>query len=104
TEIITMFIYEALPLLYMLHETWNDNNLRTVKAAHTKAAKYKVSDMLTVGREYTVVNETDEYIYSSVSLTTVYSLPTVSISETLYLAAFVCAAFTVLKLLSFHVS
>ncbi|WP_411841863.1 DUF6501 family protein [Salinicoccus sp. HZC-1] len=47
----------------MLHETWNENNLRKVKTVHTNAAKYKVSDMLTEGKEYTVVNETEEYIF-----------------------------------------
>ncbi|WP_031544740.1 DUF6501 family protein [Salinicoccus luteus] len=47
----------------MLHETWNDNNLRTVRVAHTDAKKYKVSDMLTPGETYTVVNETEEYIF-----------------------------------------
>lgn len=47
----------------MLHETWNENKLRKVKTVHTNAAKYKVSDMLTEGKEYTVVNETEEYIF-----------------------------------------
>lgn len=47
----------------MLHETWENNNLRTVKAVHTDAEKFKVSDMLTAGNEYTVVNETEEYIF-----------------------------------------
>ena len=47
----------------MLHETWNDNNLRTVRVKHTDAKKYKVSDMLTSGETYTVVNENEEYIF-----------------------------------------
>ena len=47
----------------MLHEIWNDNNLRIVKVKHTDAKKYKVSDMLTSGETYTVVNETEEYIF-----------------------------------------
>ncbi|GAB3060204.1 DUF6501 family protein [Salinicoccus sesuvii] len=47
----------------MLHETWNENNLRTVRVKHTDAEKYKVSEMLTAGKIYTVVNETEEYIF-----------------------------------------
>lgn len=47
----------------MLHETWQNNNLRTVQVKHTDAEKYKVNDMLTAGETYTVVNETDEYIF-----------------------------------------
>ena len=31
---------------------------------HTDAEKYKVNDMLTEGKTYTVVNETEEYILS----------------------------------------
>lgn len=47
----------------MLHETWKDNDIKKVKVVHTDAAKYKVSDMLTPGKEYKVVNETEEYIF-----------------------------------------
>ncbi|MFD2829299.1 DUF6501 family protein [Corticicoccus populi] len=47
----------------MLHETWQNNDIKKVKVAHTNAAKYKVSDMLTAGSIYTVVNETEEYIF-----------------------------------------
>lgn len=47
----------------MLHETWQNNDIKKVKVAHTDAKKYKVSDMLTVGKTYTVVNETEEYIF-----------------------------------------
>ena len=47
----------------MLHETWNDNNLRSVKVKHTDAKKDKGADMLTSGETYTVVNETEEYIF-----------------------------------------
>lgn len=47
----------------MLHETWQDNNLKKVKVKHTDAEKYKVNDMLTEGKAYTVVNETEEYIF-----------------------------------------
>lgn len=47
----------------MLQNEWENNNLRTVTVKHTDAEKYKVSDMLTAGKEYTVVNETEEYIF-----------------------------------------
>ena len=47
----------------MIQNEWENNNLRTVTVKHVDAAKYKVSDMLTVGKEYTVVNETEEYIF-----------------------------------------
>lgn len=48
----------------MLHNTWKDApTLRTVTCTHTKAAKYLVSNVLTVGKEYEVKNETDEFIF-----------------------------------------
>ncbi len=47
----------------MLQNEWENNNVRTVTVKHTDAEKYKVSDMLTAGKEYTVVNETEEYIF-----------------------------------------
>lgn len=47
----------------MLHETWQDNNLGQVKVRNVDAKKYKVSDMLTVDKVYTIVNETEEYIF-----------------------------------------
>lgn len=47
----------------MLHETWHNNDLRKVKVIHTDAEKYKVDDMLTPDDIYTVVNETEEYIF-----------------------------------------
>lgn len=47
----------------MLHEIWQDNNLGQVKVTNVDAKKYKVSDMLTVGKVYTIVNETEEYIF-----------------------------------------
>lgn len=34
-----------------------------MKVRHTDAEKYKVNDMLTEGKTYTVVNETEEYIF-----------------------------------------
>lgn len=47
----------------MLQNEWENNNIRTVTVKHVDAEKYKVSDMLTVVKEYTVVNETEEYIF-----------------------------------------
>lgn len=47
----------------MIQENWQDNNLGTVTVKHTDAKKFKVSDMLTVGKEYRVINETEEYIF-----------------------------------------
>lgn len=47
----------------MLQETWQDNNLGQVKVTNVDAKKYKVSDMLTVDKVYTIVNETEEYIF-----------------------------------------
>lgn len=47
----------------MLHETWQDNNLGQVKVTNVDAKKYKVSDMLTIDKVYTIVNETEEYIF-----------------------------------------
>lgn len=46
----------------MLHETWKDNTLlKTVEVVHTDAQKFKVSNMLTIGKQYDVINETEEY-------------------------------------------
>ncbi|MGO1923803.1 MAG: DUF6501 family protein [Jeotgalicoccus sp.] len=47
----------------MLQNEWENNNIKTVTVKHTDATKFKVSDMLTVGKKYTVVNETEEYIF-----------------------------------------
>lgn len=47
----------------MLQETWQDNNLGQVKVTNVDAKKYKVSDMLTIDKVYTIVNETEEYIF-----------------------------------------
>lgn len=46
----------------MLHETWKDNTpIKTVEVVHIDAQKFKVSDMLTIGKQYDVINETEEY-------------------------------------------
>lgn len=46
----------------MLHETWKERTpIKKVEVTHTGAQKFKVSDMLTVGKVYDVINETEEY-------------------------------------------
>lgn len=46
----------------MLHETWKENTpVKKVEVIHTNAKKFTVSDMLTVGQQYDVINETEEY-------------------------------------------
>jgi hypothetical protein len=48
----------------MIHNTWKDaKTIKTVKCVHTDAAKYLVSNVLTVGKTYEVKNETDEFIF-----------------------------------------
>ena len=48
----------------MLHLKWKDApTIRTVKCVHTNAEKYLVSNVLTVGKEYEVKNETEEFIF-----------------------------------------
>lgn len=48
----------------MLHLKWKDApTIRTVKCVHTNASKYLVSNVLTVGKEYEVKNETEEFIF-----------------------------------------
>lgn len=46
----------------MLHEEWQQRTaIKQVKVTNVDAKKYKVSDMLTEGKIYDVVNETEEY-------------------------------------------
>ncbi|MDQ7193956.1 DUF6501 family protein, partial [Staphylococcus felis] len=46
----------------MLHETWKEKPaIKHVKVVHTDASKFTVKDMLTIGKTYPVVNETEEY-------------------------------------------
>jgi hypothetical protein len=48
----------------MIHNTWKDaETIKIVKCVHTDAAKYLVSNVLTVGKTYEVKNETDEFIF-----------------------------------------
>ena len=51
-------------VIVMLHLKWKDApTIRTVKCVHTNASKYLVSNVLTVGKEYEVKNETEEFIF-----------------------------------------
>ncbi|MCE4957007.1 DUF6501 family protein [Macrococcoides caseolyticum] len=48
----------------MLHEEWHDKKaIKQVKVTNVNAKKYKVSEMLTTGQVYDVVNETEEYYH-----------------------------------------
>lgn len=46
----------------MLHETWKTKTpIKQVEVVKTDAKKFTVSDMLTIGQRYDVINETEEY-------------------------------------------
>lgn len=48
----------------MNHMKWKDQPvLKQVKCIHTDAKKYRVNTMLTKGKVYDVVNETNEFIF-----------------------------------------
>ncbi|MBQ5151722.1 DUF6501 family protein [Macrococcoides caseolyticum] len=48
----------------MLHEEWhNKEAIKHVEVINVDAKKYKVSDMLTIGNVFEVVNETEEYYH-----------------------------------------
>ncbi|ANU28240.1 DUF6501 family protein [Planococcus versutus] len=48
----------------MIHNEWLEKEtIKTVICKHTNAAKFLVSNVLTVGKEYKVKNETDEFIF-----------------------------------------
>lgn len=49
----------------MIHLNWENNKQSTkmIKCVQNEAKKYKVNSMLTVGKEYPVINETDEFIF-----------------------------------------
>lgn len=49
----------------MLHLSWTKepNITKQVECVHTTAKKYKVNNMLTKGKVYDVINETDEFIF-----------------------------------------
>ncbi|AMG63087.1 DUF6501 family protein [Staphylococcus lugdunensis] len=46
----------------MLHETRKTKTpIKQVEVVNTDAKKFTVSDMLTIGQRYDVINETEEY-------------------------------------------
>lgn len=48
----------------MIHYDWeNKKPLKQVKCVHTNAKKYRVNTMLTEGKIYDVMNETDEFLF-----------------------------------------
>ncbi|MFD1737239.1 DUF6501 family protein [Bacillus salitolerans] len=48
----------------MLHLSWKDKEtIKRVKCIHTNAEKYMVENVLTVGQEYDVKNETEEFYF-----------------------------------------
>ncbi len=48
----------------MIHLTWeNKSTNRQVECISNEAKKYKVNNMLTVGKMYDVINETEEFIF-----------------------------------------
>ncbi|AQU79426.1 MULTISPECIES: DUF6501 family protein [Planococcus] len=48
----------------MIHNEWlAKETIKTVTCKHTDAAKFLVSNVLTVGKEYEVKNETEEFIF-----------------------------------------
>ena len=48
----------------MLNLKWKEApTIRTVKCVNPDASKYFVSNVLTVGKEYDVKNETEEFIF-----------------------------------------
>ncbi|WP_010302998.1 DUF6501 family protein [Kurthia senegalensis] len=48
----------------MIHLQWKElPTVKTVTCVNTDAKKYLVSNMLTVGKEYEVKNETEEFIF-----------------------------------------
>ncbi|KOO48692.1 DUF6501 family protein [Viridibacillus arvi] len=48
----------------MLHLKWKDApTIKIVTCKQTDAKKYLVSNVLTVGKEYEVKNETEEFIF-----------------------------------------
>jgi hypothetical protein len=48
----------------MIHLLWQQApTLKKVKCVHTDAKKFIVNNMLTVGKEFEVKNETDEFYF-----------------------------------------
>ncbi|MDQ0228923.1 DUF6501 family protein [Metabacillus malikii] len=48
----------------MIHKTWQTSKpKKKVTCVHTNAKKYVVQNVLTVGKQYDVQNETDEFFF-----------------------------------------
>ncbi|MFG3611488.1 DUF6501 family protein [Rummeliibacillus stabekisii] len=48
----------------MIHLNWKDApTIKTILCTNTDAKKYLVSNVLTVGKEYEVKNETEEFYF-----------------------------------------
>ncbi|MED5049784.1 DUF6501 family protein [Bacillus siamensis] len=48
----------------MIHNNWQTKeSVKKVKCVHTDAKKYIVKNVLTLGKEYEVKNETEEFIF-----------------------------------------
>lgn len=48
----------------MIHTNWLEKEtVRIVTCKHTDAEKFLVSNVLTVGQQYDVKNETDEFLF-----------------------------------------
>lgn len=48
----------------MIHQNWHERETRKkLKCVHTDAKKYIVNNKLTTGKEYDVINETEEFYF-----------------------------------------
>jgi Mg/Co/Ni transporter MgtE len=48
----------------MIHHTWTENKaVKLVKCVHTDAKKYTVENVLEIGKEYEVKNESEDYYF-----------------------------------------
>lgn len=59
-----MKLIELSGVRIMIHLNWENNKTgKQVKCIHSEAKKYKVNNMLTVGKYYDVINESEEFIF-----------------------------------------
>ncbi|WP_054636025.1 DUF6501 family protein [Thalassobacillus sp. C254] len=48
----------------MIHHTWHEaETIKELKCVHADAKKYKVNNVLTPGKVYSLKNETDEFYF-----------------------------------------
>ncbi len=48
----------------MIHQNWTESNTgKKIKCVHKDAKKYTVENALTIGKEYEVKNESEEYYF-----------------------------------------